>query len=322
MDPQFPQRCCVCGRTLPNKYAVAGVCEADGCGSAFCTLHWHTGNRRCPAHGWEGAAPSPKPSPTPAEEPPMAPVPPDPSQPAAAPVSVNLTIEQKRTAARAALDAIAKLGTGVAGLVKKLAGVQDPQEMIDSFTAALDANRARREPLRARYDTLYREIAAKKRDWQSAPPARKRILDLELRTLLSEYQGIERQLTAYFQNERTLVAVRTRVEEIVAIEMRKVSEKDIDRLTDKLDDAVADAEDVAGAVRDLEGAGKRREDAGGSLEDALAGFDTSGDLPEDGGRAESVGEIPHAEFSAETPRAESAATTPPSAIPDIADLLP
>ena len=316
--------CCVCGRKLPNKYAVAGACEADGCGAAFCALHWHTGNHRCPAHGWKGAEPSSQPASIPTDEdPPMAPVSPDPSQPAATPVSVNLTIEQKRTAARAALDAIGKLGSGFAGLVRKLAGVQDPQEMINSFSAALDANRARREPLRARYDALYREIAAKKRDWQSAPPARKRILDLELRTLLSEYQGVERQLAAYFQNERTLVAVRTRVEEIVAIEMRKVSERDIDLLTDKLDDAVADAEDVAGAVRDLEGAGKRREEAGGSLEDALAGFDAPGELPEDGGQAESAGGIPQAEFAEEgAPRAESAAATPPAAVPDLADLLP
>ena len=191
------------------------------------------------------------------------------------PATVNLTVEQKKTAARAALDAISKLGAGVAGLVKKLAGVQDPQEMIDSFGSALDANRARREPLRARYDALFREIAEKKKSWQSAPPARKKLLEFELKTLLSEYKGIERQLTAFYENERTLVAVRTRVEEIVALEMRKISEKQIDRLSDKLDDAVSDAEDVAGAVSDLENAGRLRdrESDSESLADELAAFD-------------------------------------------------
>lgn len=191
------------------------------------------------------------------------------------PATVNLTVEQKKTAARAALDAISKLGAGFAGLVKKLSGIQDPQEMIDSFGAALDANRARREPLRVRHEALFREIAEKKKVWQSAPPARKKLLGLELETLLSEYRGLERQLAAFFENERTLVAVKTRVEEVVALEMRKISERQIDRLADKLDDAVSGADDVRDAVSDLENAGKRRDrDAGAeSLEDALAGFD-------------------------------------------------
>lgn len=313
MNAGFPKTCCVCGRTLPSKYAVAGHCSADGCDAVFCALHWHAGNHVCPAHGG-GQTETPRPaSPdstaTPVQDSPMDPIPPEP-----APVSVNLTVEQKRTAARAALDAIAKLGTGVAGLVKKLSGVQDPQEMIDSFSAALDANRTRREPLRERYDVLFRDIAAKKRDWQAAPPARKRILELELRTLLSEYQGIERQLTAYYENERTLVAVRTRVEEVVALEMRKVSERQIDRITDKLDDAVADAEDANDAVRDLENAGRRRnsEADSASLEDALAAFDLpDSDVP-------ASAEVP----VAPAPLARDSAAPAATPVPDIADLVP
>ena len=269
MDAGFPKRCCVCGRTLPSKYAVAGSCvSGDGCDAVFCAYHWHSGTRLCPSHGWKPAPPHPSQGGSAAVLSPM-------ETTAPIPATVQLTVEQKKTAARAALDAISKLGAGVAGLVKKLSGVQDPQEMIDSFGAALDANRARREPLKARYDALFREIAEKKKVWQAAPPARKKLLELELKTLLSEYRGIERQLTAFYENERTLVAVRTRVEEIVALEMRKVSEKQIDRLTDRLDDAVSDAEDVAGAVSDLENAGRRRDgdSDSDSLADALAGFD-------------------------------------------------
>jgi len=51
------QTCCICQKTLPNKYAVAGVCETDGCTAAFCALHWDSGNCRCPAHGWRGEPP-------------------------------------------------------------------------------------------------------------------------------------------------------------------------------------------------------------------------------------------------------------------------
>ncbi|MBQ7667216.1 MAG: hypothetical protein IJS46_04395, partial [Kiritimatiellae bacterium] len=217
MESGLPKKCCVCGRTLPNRYAVAGQCESgDGCAEVFCAFHWHTGNRLCPAHGWKISGKTQKP-----ENPEITESAMENARPAPIPATVQLTVEQKKTAARAALDAIARLGSGVAGLVKKLAGVEDPQEMLDSFSAALDANRARRAPLLARYEALFREIAEKKKVWQSAATARRKILELELKTLLSEYKGLERQLAAFFENERTLVAVRTRVEEIVALEMRK-----------------------------------------------------------------------------------------------------
>jgi DNA repair exonuclease SbcCD ATPase subunit len=189
--------------------------------------------------------------------------------------------------------------------------------MIDSFDAALEANRSRREPLRARYEALFAEIASKKKIWASSPPARRKILELELRALLSEYQGLERQLTAYFENERTLVTVRTRVEEIVALEMRKVSERQIDRLTDKLDDAVEDAEDANGAISDLEKAGARREGDSASLEEALAGFDL--DDPASAGIPDAPAAVPAADVAA-APAAPMASSTAP--VPDISDLLP
>ena len=314
MDDGFPKKCCVCGRTLPSKYAVAGSCESgDGCAAVFCAWHWHSGNRLCPEHGWKPDSAHPSQGGSAAVLPPM-------ETPVPTPATVNLTVEQKKTAARAALDAISKLGAGVAELVKKLAGVQDPQEMIDSFGSALDANRARREPLRARYDALFREIAEKKKSWQSAPPARKKLLEFELKTLLSEYKGIERQLTAFYENERTLVAVRTRVEEIVALEMRKISEKQIDRLSDKLDDAVSGAEDVSDALRDLESAGKRRdrESDSESFADELAAFD----MPEDAGADRQEIEPLPPPVRDPSGNADGASRPGESPVPSLADLLP
>ncbi|MBP5543600.1 MAG: hypothetical protein ILM98_05965 [Kiritimatiellae bacterium] len=304
MEAGFPKKCCVCGRSLPNKYAVAGTrVSADGGEEAFCAWHWNPESKR------HNAADTSTEEPDPAIIAPMEPVSP-------IPATVQLTVEQKKSAARAALDAIAKLGAGVASLVKKLSSVQDPQEMIDSFGAALEANRQRREPLQTRYEALFAEIAAKKKLWVAAPPARKKILELELRSLLSEYQGLERQLTAYFENERTLVTVRTRVEEIVALEMRKVSENQIDRLTDKLDDAVDDAEDVNGALSDLEKAGARREGDSASLEEALSGFDLDGLTPENG-----IAEPqPVAAADVAIPAEPAAPAAAP--MPDLADLMP
>ena len=115
----------------------------------------------------------------------------------------------------------------------------------------------------------------KKKVYGAAPPARKRLLGLELQSLLADYKGCERQLTALYENERTPTVVRSRVEEVVALELRKVSEKQIDELVDRVDDAVEEAEDVRDAVGDLEKAGKRRERASDaeSFEDELAAFD-------------------------------------------------
>ena len=305
MDSSFPKKCCVCGRTLPNKYAVAGTVPSGGGEAAYCAWHWNARNRG-------GKPQNQSPDTRPATQDRTAAADTAMQTETPIPATVNLTVEQKKTAARAALDAISKLGAGVAGLVKKLSGVQDPQEMIDSFGAALDANRARRAPLDERHEALFREIAEKKKVWQSAPAARKRLLELELRTLLSEWKGLERQLAAFYENERTLVAVRTRVEEIVALEMRKVSEKQIDRLADKLDDAVSDADDVAGAVSDLENAGKRRdsEAASESLADALAGFDLEG------------GEADAAPGRVADPPAAAPASSVADSPAGLADLLP
>lgn len=285
MTPPLRQTCAVCGRALPNRFAVAGTCEADGCEAVFCALHWRNGNRRCPAHGWKPggilaprASVSVPPSSEHKEKTPMpVPEPESKETPAAAPApdAKALTPSQKKSAVRSAFAAVAKLGSAAGALLDRLRGVQDPQAMIDSFNASLEENRRRREPLAARADELFRTIAAKKKVYEAAPPARKRLLGLELQSLLADYKGCERQLTALYENERTLTVVRSRVEEVVALELRKVSEKQIDELVDRVDDAVEEAEDVRDAVGDLEKAGKRRERASDaeSFEDELAAFD-------------------------------------------------
>ena len=97
---------------------------------------------------------------------------------------------------------------------------------------------------------------------------------MELRGLLSEYQGIERQLAVYFENERVINTVRARTLELTAMGLRKVSEKDIDKLADELSDAAGEADDVSDAMRDLEKAGRRSvADDADAFADALAGFD-------------------------------------------------
>ena len=168
----------------------------------------------------------------------------------------------------------AKIGAGLASLARKITGVHSPEEMESSCEAALAATRARREPLLGHHEELFREISAKKKAWQRAPAARKRLLEMELRTLLAEYRGEERQLSTLFENERTLVTVLGGLREVSAYGMRKISGRQIDGLSEKLEDATGEADALADAMDDLGKAGKRREAPGEteSLEEALAGF--------------------------------------------------
>lgn len=165
-------------------------------------------------------------------------------------------------------------GKGAVSLVDRIRGVKDPDAAISELDAQLAANRTRREPLAERYERLYAEIAAKKKLYLAAPPARKKLLELELKGMISEYQGLERQISVYLENERIISTVRGRTLELMAMGLRKLSEKEIDRLTDQVEDAVGDQEDVSGAMRDLEKAGQRREDGDAdAFADVLAGFD-------------------------------------------------
>ena len=47
--------CTICGKRLPNHYAIAGSCEDSSCEAAFCALHWREGNQLCRAHGWNNS---------------------------------------------------------------------------------------------------------------------------------------------------------------------------------------------------------------------------------------------------------------------------
>ena len=282
--------CCICGRELPNRWAVAGRCEADGCGAAFCALHWHMGNRRCPEHGWKGK-----------EIRKMNESKEKTAAPSESEIRERAKVEMTPQARESVLKQIAtfavSLGKGAGALVDRIRGVRDPDAAIAELDAQLAANRARREPLSSRYEKLYVEIAAKKKLYLAAPPARKRILELELKGLISEYQGLERQLAVYFENERMINTVRGRTLELTAMGLRKLSEKDIDKLTDDIDDAVGDQEDVSDAVLDLEKAGKRR-DAGDAdaFADALAGFDETVAEPEPSAAEAAGAEDPFAGF--------------------------
>ena len=60
--------------------------------------------------------------------------------------------------------------------------------------------------------------------------------------------------------------------------MQTLKEDDIDKLTDDIEDAVSDAENISDAVRDLDKAGKRHDrDDADAFADELAAFDDVGE---------------------------------------------
>ena len=295
--------CCVCGKELPNKYAIAARCSEPGCEAVFCTLHGATWNKRCPAHGGSETTPlhaadpalaAPRNPETPTTEPePMPTETPTPDEALVKDAKAKLPASRLHGILASVGEFAAKAGKLAGDHVRRIRNEKDPEEMLRSLDASLAANKEKRQPLFDRNTALAAEIAAKKKVYEAAPAARKKMLELELRNLLAEYKANERQLTAFFENENALTVVRGRLLEQIALGMQTLKEDDIDKLTDDIEDAVSEAENISDAVRDLDKAGKRREresDAD-SFADALAAFDT----PSEESHAESAEAIPHAE---------------------------
>ncbi len=296
-------KCCICGRELPNRFSVAGKCTEEGCEAVFCALHWHNGNKRCLSHGWKSGGILSKDDEVgkddevqaEREAPPVF----ESNSKESTKVSDNVknekseataadngaaqkknegskfSLEQGKKVLSSVIGFASKLGSGAVQYVQKLRYAKTPEGALDSIDEQLNENRVKREPIMARAEALYKEIVAKKKAYQSAPPARKKLLELELKSMMSEYKGLERQLTAFFENENTLNVVRGRLVELMALGLRKVNESDIDKLTDDIEDAFEESEGVSDALNDLDRAGARKERAADkeAFADALAGFE-------------------------------------------------
>ncbi len=267
--------CYVCGRSLPNRWAVAKRETVGGVEKCYCALHAGDGAES----GTGGAKKQAEMSVNPNERNEMK-----------EEHGTNAPAEaQERELVRKAGDAAAKKAwaacAGVAGkaasglkaLWSKIHPDRSPAAMIESLNATLSANRARLETLKPELEKAYAAIVAKKAVWQKAPEARKRILKAELETLLARYKGLEREFNVLNENTRTVEAVKGRYLEVLAYELRgKLDEDQVDDLSGLVDEKAEEADGVQDALRDLEKAGHRKDRADTSLEDELAGFD--GDL--------------------------------------------
>ena len=167
-----------------------------------------------------------------------------------------------------------KLGGGVKALWAKIHPDRSPAAMLTTLNENLEGNQKRLGEMKPELDRIYREIVAKKKDYQSAAPARQRLLKIELQTLMARYKGLEREFAILCENERSIETVKSRFLEVLAYGLRGKLDTDmVERLTDSIEDKAEDAEDVQDALGDLERAGKRTDRTADDFDAELAGFD-------------------------------------------------
>jgi hypothetical protein len=246
--------CCICGKDLPGKYAEAGRCDEKDCERTFCSLHWHRSNRRCSEHGYVETIPS-------RDEPAQNLKETEMKEPEAESSAMNgkSAGERAKAAMTDAIRLTRKLGIGAMELFKKLKKDRSPQAMMATLESSLSANAARGADLSSKLEQQFKDISAKKKVYETAPPARKRILEAELQSQVAGYRAAERELKVLLENQRVLSQVKGRMHEVMAYGMAGVGESVIDDLTDQIEEAATEAEGRVGAADDLEKAGRRRE---------------------------------------------------------------
>ena len=180
--------CFICGIELPNRWAVAKRETVDGVERCYCRLHANSfdGNKTTDVKG------------------------------------DNMEEKQEREIIQAATPALTrrawaecsalavKIGGGVKTLWGKVHPDRSPEAMLAVLNADRDANRKQLNAMKPELDSVYREIVEKKRLYQTAAPARQRLLKIELQTLLTRYKGLEREFAILNENERSIETVKGR----------------------------------------------------------------------------------------------------------------
>ena len=167
-----------------------------------------------------------------------------------------------------------KLGGGIKALWAKIHPDRSPTAMLATLNENMAGNRKRLDEMKPELDGIYREIVAKKKEYQSAAPVRQRLLKIELQTLMARYKGLEREFSILCENERSIESVKGRFLEVLAYGLRGKLDADmVDQLADTVDDKAEEAEDIQDSLGDLERAGKRTDRSSGDFDAELAGFD-------------------------------------------------
>lgn len=255
--------CCICQRELPNKWAVARREIVDGEERCYCHMHASESFKRKPADNPPDTKgdkmDEPKRAVTAAQE---------------QEIVDKASGERVKSAWSACATLAGKLGGGVKALWAKIHPDRSPSAMLATLNESQAGNRKRLGELKPEIDGVYREIVAKKKEYQSAAPVRQRLLKIELQTLMARYKGLEREFAILCENERSIEMVRGRFLEVLAYGLRGSLDTDmVERLADDIEDKADEAEDVQDALGDLERAGRRADRSSDDFDAELAGFD-------------------------------------------------
>ena len=250
--------CHICGVGLPNKWAIAKREIVDGVERCYCHLHTNgdfngkqvmKGEKMDDTKRAESSAQEQE-------------------------IVKSATGDRVKRAWTECTSLAGKLGGGVKALWAKIHPDRSPAAMLTTLNENLEGNQKRLGEMKPELDRIYREIVAKKKDYQSAAPARQRLLKIELQTLMARYKGLEREFAILCENERSIETVKSRFLEVLAYGLRGKLDTDmVERLTDSIEDKAEDAEDVQDALGDLERAGKRTDRTADDFDAELAGFD-------------------------------------------------
>lgn len=251
--------CCICGRELPNRWAVAKRETDDGVERCYCALH---------------AGDGVKPKRTVKKEEPMQEDTFSAAEAKERQVAKSASVEYAKKAWTECSALAMKLGGGAKALWSKIHPDRSPTAMLAAMNENQADSKKRLEEVKPELDRVYREIVSKKKEYQSAAPVRQRLLKTELQTLMAKYKGLEREFNILCENERSIEAVKGRFLEVLAHERRgKLNADLVENLTDNVEAKTDEAEDLQDALGDLERAGRRKVRGDDNFDAELAGFD-------------------------------------------------
>ena len=229
------KHCCICGKILPNRYAIGGSCEHPNCSEVFCQYHWREGLCKCSNHrGGELNNTA--------------------SEQKQNSVNENIVSTDSKDEILATKGKASSIMNKFLGGVKNLKKVlvKDPREEIKKYEKALEDFEQNRANLLRELEEVDKQIVAKKKQFEVAPSFRKTILKKELETLLAKHSNYERRINAILENEKNLSSVISRTKESLDIAAIPLSETVVDKITSRLETAIDKSEGVADAVKDLD----------------------------------------------------------------------
>lgn len=248
--------CHICGRELPNKWAVARRETVNGEERFYCHLH---AGKPAPDNEEGGNVQAKEYATLAAREEELA---------------AKASGELGRRAWSECASLAGKLGGCAKAIWAKIHPDRSPGAMLAVLNDDMKGNTERLGAVKRELDAAYREIVARKREYQSSAPARQRLLKVELETLMARYRALEREFSILNENARSIETVKGRFLEVLAYGLRgKLDANMVDRLADSVDNCADEAEDLQDSLGDLERSGKRRERESGDFEAELAAFD-------------------------------------------------